>query len=332
VVTLNDTSLRDTSSIPDVAYHEVQLRDLDGSGNLEGPFVSTKNSKNRVRRPNLDFRFKRADRAFKEVMVYFHIDRVQRYLQDLGFDNVLKKPIAVDIDGESDDNSNYSPVTKSLTFGTGGVDDAEDAEIILHEYGHAVQDDQVDGFGATAEGRAMGEGFGDYLAASFFFDRKPAVMRPTVGNWDATFYSGANPPFLRRLDSNKLYPRDIVGEPHADGEIWSACLFQIRAALGGRTADKLVVAHHFLLSPRSKFEDAAKALITTDGQLNGGRNERAIRDVFVARGILPNAQRDNKRAGVAFNAITMMRPATAPPKRRAKTTGAKPAKRSRSAA
>src|SRR3954469_22195070 len=106
-------------------------------------------------------------------------------------------------------------------------------------------------------------------------------------------------------DSNKLYPRDIVADEYANGEIWSACLWQIRAALGGRTADRLVIAHHFLLSPRSGFEDAAKALITTDGQLNGGRNEKAIRDVFVARGILPNAQRDNKRAGVAFDAIAM---------------------------
>ena len=29
-----------------------------------------------------------------------------------------------------------------LRFGKGGVDDAEDAEVILHEYGHAIQDSQ----------------------------------------------------------------------------------------------------------------------------------------------------------------------------------------------
>jgi hypothetical protein len=273
VVALNDTSLRDKSTIPGAAYSEVQLRDLDGSGHLDGPFVTTKVTKKRVKRSDLDFRFKRADRAFKEVMVYFHIDRAQRYIQELGFDNVLNKPIAVNIDGTRDDNSSYSPVTKSLTFGTGGVDDAEDAEIILHEYGHAIQDDQVNGFGAKPEGEAMGEGFGDYLAASFFYDRKPAAMRPTVGNWDATAYSGANPPFLRRLDSNKLYPRDMTRDEHDNGEIWSACLWQIRVALGRWTADRLIIAHHFLLSPRSGFEDGAKALITTDAQLNGGRND-----------------------------------------------------------
>ena len=109
------------------------------------------------------------------------------------------------------------------------MDDAEDAEIILHEYGHALQDDQLPGFGASKEGKAMGEGFGDYLAASFFADVKPQPMRPTVGNWDAVSYSGAEPPCLRRLDSNKKYPKDIKGEEHDDGEIWSSCLWEIRS-------------------------------------------------------------------------------------------------------
>jgi len=90
---------------------------------------------------------------------------------------------------------------------------------------------------------------------------------------------------------------------HDDGEIWSACLWQIRIALGGRVADTLVLAHHFLLTPQSGFEDAAKALITTDQQLNQGRNVETIRNVFVRRGILPNPKRRNRRAGVRFRDI-----------------------------
>ncbi|MCI0563972.1 MAG: M36 family metallopeptidase, partial [Nitrososphaera sp.] len=189
------------------------------------------------------------------------------------------------------------------TFGTGGVDDAEDADIILHEYGHAIQDAQVPGFGPSGEARAMGEGFGDYLAASFFADIKPQELRPTIGNWDAVAYSGAEPPCLRRLDSNKVYPRDLTGEEHNDGEIWSACLWELRTALGRRTTDQLVIAHHFLISRTATFEDAAKALITADKSLNEGRNENVIRDVFVRRGILPNPKRKGKRAGVRFGEI-----------------------------
>jgi Zn-dependent metalloprotease len=304
VVTLNDTSLKDNSMIPDKAYADVVLRDLKKSGFIEGRYVTTKTTKNRIKKKNRDFRFKRTDRAFKEVMVYFHIDRLQRHLQNMGFKNVLNRPIPVNIDGESDDNSHYSPSDKDLTFGTGGVDDAEDAEIILHEYGHAIQDDQLPGFGASSEGGAMGEGFGDFLAASFFSDVKPKNMKPTVGNWDAAAYSGDEPPNLRRLDSNKKYPKDLKGEVHDDGEIWSACLWELRAALGRGTTEKLVIAHHFLLGRDSGFEDGANVLITADKNLNKGENESVIRDVFVRRGILPNPNRRGKRAGTPFDEIS----------------------------
>jgi Zn-dependent metalloprotease len=303
VVTLNDTSLEDYSKIPDKAYSEVVLLDLKKSGYIEGPYVTTKTTRNRIKRKSLDFRFKRTDRAFKEVMVYFHIDRLQRHLQEMGFTNVLNYPIPVNIDGQSDDNSHYSPSDKDLTFGTGGVDDAEDAEIILHEYGHAIQDNQVPGFGQSSEGGAMGEGFGDFLAASFFSDVKPKAMKPTVGNWDATAYSGAEPPYLRRLDSNKQYPKDLRDEVHDDGEIWSACLWELRAALGRATTEQLVIAHHFLLARDSGFEQGANALIAVDKNLNKGVNESVIRDVFVRRGILPNPKRRGKRAGQPFDEI-----------------------------
>jgi Zn-dependent metalloprotease len=300
VVTLNDTTLEDESDIPEAAYKEVALPDVAASGFLDGPFVSTSATPNRVKRANGEFLFHRPERSFKEVMVYFHIDRTQRHIQSLGFDNVLNHAIAVNIDGTTDDNSFYSPTAKDLTFGTGGVDDAEDAEIILHEYGHAIQDDQVPGFGAKSEGRAMGEGFGDFLAASTFSDVKAAVLKPTVGNWDAVAYSGDEPPNLRRLDSNKKYPRDIQGEEHADGEIWSACLWELRQTLGRLTAEKLVIAHHFLLTRFSGFEEAGRALITADQNLNAGANDAAIRDVFTRRGIFPNTQRGNMRAGAPF--------------------------------
>jgi Zn-dependent metalloprotease len=307
VVTLNDTALNDKSELPDKVYSDVVLRDLKGGGFLDGPFVTTKTTRKRVKRTNHDFRFKRQDRAFKEVMVYFHIDRIQRYIQTLGFKNVLNYPIPVNIDGQRDDNSHYSPSDKDLTFGTGGVDDAEDADIILHEYGHAIQDDQVPGFGASDEGGAMGEGFGDFWAASFFSDAKPKEMKATVGNWDATAYSGDEPPNLRRLDSNKKYPKDIAGEVHDDGEIWSACLWELRNTLGRTTTERLVIAHHFLLSRDASFEDGANALITADKNLNKGKNESAIREAFIRRGILPNPKRKNRRAGTPFADVPVKR-------------------------
>jgi Zn-dependent metalloprotease len=294
VVKLNGVKLTERSKIPDEAYIEVELKGLDKSGRLNGIYVNTSKTKNRVKRSNLEFLFKKEQRAFKEVMVYYHIDKMQRYIQELGFKNVMNKPIAVDIDGERDDNSYYFPESKSLQFGIGGVDDAEDAEVIIHEYAHAIQDDIVPGFGPEGEACAMGEGFGDYLAASFFSSNKPASFRPAFATWDAYFKGSGKPKSWRRLDSPKKYPRDIRHDVHADGEIWSSSLWDIRNALGGRQTDKLVIAHHFLLTPKATFADAAKALITTDKRLNKGANEKMILDVFVKRGILPRTKKKNK--------------------------------------
>ena len=294
VVRLNGVKLKEGSKIPDDAYIEVELKGLGKSGKLDGPFVTTKKTAQRITRKSLKFLFNNKDRAFKEVMVYYHIDKMQRYIQELGFNNVVNKPIPVDIDGERDDNSFYIPSTKSLLCGTGGVDDAEDGEVIIHEYGHAIQDNIVPGFGPEGEARAMGEGFGDYLAASFFANNKPASFRPTFASWDAHFIGSGTPKSLRRLDSKKKYPKDMQDEEHEDGEIWSSCLWQIRTALGGKQTDKLVIAHHFLLSPKATFKDAANALIATDKNLNKGANEKMIRDVFVQRGILPKNKKKTK--------------------------------------
>lgn len=292
VVTLNDFTLNENSTIPRSAYDEVVLYDLNGTGFLDGKFASTKNTKKRTRRNDNNFLFHRESMAFKEVMSYFHIDRFQRYIQELGFNNVMNHSIKVNVAGRHDDQSDYSPTTKALRFGIGGIDDAEDAEIILHEYGHAILDDQIPGFGETRQAKAIGEGFGDYIAASFFEGKKTFVLKPAIGAWDAIGYNIISPRgsirCLRRLDSKKRYPKDLSKpfDEHEDGEIWSACLWDVRKILGQKNADKLVIAHHFLITRKASFEDAANAMIVANSNLNAGAKEKKIRNIFIRRGIL----------------------------------------------
>src|SRR5262249_191521 len=154
-----------------------------------------------------------------------------------------------------------------ITYGTGGVDDAEDEEVIDHEYGHSIQDNQKPGFGSGAEAGAMGEGFGDYFGSSI--SAQFSTFQITcVADWDSTSYSTDNPPCLRRLDSTKHYPQDIVGEVHADGEIWSAALWQIRTALGQTKADTVILQHHFMINANASFNEPANALVTAAINLN----------------------------------------------------------------
>ena len=125
---------------------------------------------------------------------------------------------------------------------------------------------------------AMGEGFGDYWAGSLsarfrtinWSDGKDQSL--CVAEWDATSCSGTNPPCLRRLDSGKKYPADVVGQVHADGQIWSAALWQIRGLLGPEKADRLILQHHFLIAKDASFNNAANALLTTITAFIGGAN------------------------------------------------------------
>ena len=76
-----------------------------------------------------------------------------------GFPGIFPRPVPIDVHCISDDNSFYSTADDALHMGDGGVDDAEDADVIVHEFGHATQDAQVPGFG-PARHRAARDGRG----------------------------------------------------------------------------------------------------------------------------------------------------------------------------
>lgn len=266
----------------------VTLLGLDGSGYLKGDYVYAKQSSANSYSATYTYNYTRSSKHFENVMVYYHIDSLQRYIQSLGFTNINNRQILVNVNGTTADNSFYSPSNKQLTFGTGGVDDAEDAGIIAHEYGHSIQDNQVPGFGSTLQGGAMGEGFGDYLGAIW----EDKLIAPStygnacVGEWDAMSYnSGGNPPCLRRLDNNKVMPGSWYGEVHEDGEIWSQGLYEMGKQLGVDTATKIILQSHFSLTSSSGFNAGAKAIKTADQLLNGGANAAVIDAIWAARGI-----------------------------------------------
>ena len=162
---------------------------------------------------------------------------------------------------------------------------AEDAEVIWHEYGHSILDNQVPGYGTSVEADSIGEGFGDYLAGSLGAKLSGGFQDVCIAEWDATSYISTMPPCLRRLDGTKHYPEDIVGEVHDDGEIWSAALWQIRGAISAAKADTVILQHHFLLAADTSFNQAANALVTAAINLGYSTAEvNAIRTILQNRG------------------------------------------------
>ncbi|MBI5481629.1 MAG: M36 family metallopeptidase [Deltaproteobacteria bacterium] len=276
----------------DEAYRTVTLEGLKPGTRLDGTRASTRLTRERVRRTAKLDEQKSTAPGFLEVMAYYHVDRVVAYLESLGYQGrraIFTKPVPINAHGTDEDNSWYSPELRGLYFGTGGVDDAEDAEVIVHELGHAVQDAICPDFGQTAEAAAMGEGFGDYLAASCFASRKPPALRACVMSWDAVV-DGGDPPCQRRLDECVTYEsfdHRPGAREHENGKIWSATLWDIWNAVGRDVADRIILESHFQLDAFTRLARGARASLDADRNLFAGSHVAALRRIFHARGIGP---------------------------------------------
>lgn len=324
VNTMNNNALTDSNyaTTPNTGnnpnpFYTVPLLELapPNSGNyrLTGPFVTLEEVEDPAHAPPTEssssFTYTRGDN-FDDAMVYYHIDAMERYIQQLGFININNRQVRVDSDGFPSSNPGCGPTdsngdcdnshyiadgsgTGAIAFGHGGVDDDEDAEIIAHEYGHSIQDNTnagaFNGASTSNAPAAMGEGFGDYWAVSMFSAETTASGHTLacVGEWDATSYSSTTPPCLRRVDGSLTMDDFVSGaDEHDNGQIWSRTLFDLFNALGRTTADRLVLQSHFNVpSSDPQFKDGGDALVTADLQLFFGSHIAQICTVLTTRKI-----------------------------------------------
>ncbi len=252
---------------------------LDGTGHLRGRWVETATDRLPIAREESQvFAYPSHDPRFVQAMAYVHGDRGLQRVEDLGFSGLFDRPLRLRVYGTTADNSWYSRPTREIVFGSGGVNDAEDADIILHELGHAIHDALVPGFDG-GDTYAISEGFSDFWAASL-------NDGACIGDWDATAYS---PPCLRRTDTDAVYPCSLNGRPHNDGLIWSAALWEIRHILGAEAAERLALASFLEQGTRTTFPEAAAGLLVAAERLGMQTALHRLRDVLVDRGLLPRS-------------------------------------------
>jgi zinc metalloprotease ZmpB len=246
----------------------------NGNFTLAGPFCTIADIESPVDSPYVSstsdgFQFDRSQPGFEAANAYYHVSTAYKRLRDLGFASTRLQQIRIDPHGfQGQDNSHYSPSGNWISFGTGGVDDAEDADVIWHEYGHAIQYSLAPSWGG-GEMTALGEGYSDYWAASYAHSLNQWTSTDDqfawVYKWDGhnSYWAG------RRLDDSRTYPFDNLS-PHVAGQIWSSALMEIWKDLGRDITDRIVLKSLCYLTYGSTAVDAAHAVLQADRDLYNG--------------------------------------------------------------
>jgi Zn-dependent metalloprotease len=246
----------------------IELRDNNGDAIL--PVTSTS--------PVFDFT--RHQSGFEDVNAFFHLSLQSDYIRSLGF-NATSQLVYPDPHGGTADNSFFNE-PNTIYFGTGGVDDAEDADVLIHEYTHFVSYTAAPSTNSGLERNSIDEGTCDYFAASY--SKAISSYNSTkLFNWDG------NPPFWngRVVNTTKHYPQNVSNNIYKDGEMWSATLMQIHDELGKATTDSLVLQTMYLFASNMTYPQVAQALLTADTLLTGGNNFCVLYKYLFNRGYLP---------------------------------------------
>lgn len=188
---------------------------------------------------------------------------------------------------------------------------SHNAAIVYHEYGHHIARHTAD-FRANAlrptrrqnnRKAALEEGFCDYWAATM-------IATPHIWSWHHRHDVQVVHP--RSLSSSRTmgdYDSSPTADPHANGTIWAAALWELRTHLaatepdGARRADLLALKTLLEIGPvvgdrcgatitsirrvRENYSGGLAALLRADELLNGGRHHRVIAASFSTRGIQP---------------------------------------------
>ncbi len=277
----------------DAARTAVTLLDIEFDGTnykLKGPYTEIAElgspSTGLFLQTSPDFDFTRDEQGFEAANCYHHIDKSFRYINDdLGIPLVSiynGGVVRYDPHGANGaDNSFYS--AGSLQFGEGGVDDAEDMDVVLHELGHGLHDFITNG--SLSQVNGLSEGTGDYWTNSykrstgFWDDTEPAYYY--VFGWD-----GHNPFWNGRVTNyGAMYPGGLTGSIHTDGQIWATVLLEIWEEIGREKMDAAVWEGLAMTNSGTNQQNAAIAVRQAAIDMNYTCAEiDAFTDRFEARG------------------------------------------------
>ncbi|MDX6702860.1 MAG: extracellular elastinolytic metalloproteinase [Baekduia sp.] len=201
------------------------------------------------------------------------------------------------------------------------VDGGDDAGIIYHELAHGLSNRLVGNDGlanglVARQSRAMGEGWSDYYAMDYLVEQGLVTDGSAPGDVVFGEYPTDNAQPRLRADALDCPPGAVSArcpgttsagpggltfadlgrvlfagdaqhpyfEVHADGEIWSQTLWDLRRTLGGATARTLITRAMRLSPKQPSFLDMRNAILEAD-QVGGGTHQALIWQIFAQRGM-----------------------------------------------
>lgn len=205
----------------------------------------------------------RQDNAFEAVNTYYHVDASMRYINETLDLDIMPTDYTTGVRFDPHglngaDNSHYLGGSQRISFGEGGVDDAEDSDVIHHELGHGLHDWVTNG--GLSQVNGLSEGSGDYWAASY--NRSLGLWDPADATYNWVFIWDGHNPFWngRVVNYAATYPGGLVGQIHTDGQIWSTCMMKVWDKIGQENSDKAFWSGLGLTNGSSNQNDAANAV------------------------------------------------------------------------
>lgn len=231
--------------------------------------------------------FDNTNSTIQERTAYYGVNMIHTHLKSIfpSFTD-LDGPMETNVDESGSCNAFYNGSSINFYAEGGGCHaTAKIVDVVYHEYGHAINGNRYGAFGMQNGG--LNEGFADLWAITL-------TESPVLGHgWDLQDPTIS----VRRYDQDrKVYPQDLVGEVHADGEIIAGAFWDTYLNLG--SMPQMIDLFKYTFDGAPDGPNGDEGIIYTDilvevlyaddndaDLTNGTPNDLAITQAFSLHGI-----------------------------------------------
>lgn len=217
---------------------------------------------------------------FAEVQMFWHLDLVARWFEDMfafrtnfgqfgqSIEGIVNFQLSNAFFGDADGDG-----VPEVAFGQGnGVDYSYDADVVYHEFGHAVFGSVVDSgngrydeYGRLVAASGLNEGSADFFSMAITLD-------PQLGEYAGGGFGSEGA--IRELDEDRHCPSDIYGQSHTDGQLWASLGWNMieDPAIGPEVAAHAFFGALNLWNDEVTFGSAGEALLEAIEDLHESGN------------------------------------------------------------